>query len=240
MHNPRGNRSLPLAAIGGAILLFAGTWLHPMQADPNVPLAAFTEYAADRHWIASHLMQLSGVALMATALVLLSRIMAGGPAGTAAYLGSCGAIASLAVASALQAVDGVALKAMVNAWSAAPASQKEMLFNAAFAVRQIEIGLASMTALLSGLTISIYGIALMRDLRFPKLLGITAIAGGVPAAIAGVVMAYSGFSDLAMNLNLPANSLVLVWMIALGVYVWIEPARLVSTGNRISVGALSE
>jgi len=166
--------------------------------------------------------------------------MAGGPAGAAAYLGSCGAIASLAVASALQAVDGVALKAMVNAWSAAPAGQKEMLFNAAFAVRQIEIGLASMTALLSGLTISIYGIALMRDLRFPKLLGITAIAGGVPAATAGVVMAYSGFSDLAMNLNLPANSLVLVWMIALGVYVWIEPARLVSTGNRISVGALSE
>jgi hypothetical protein len=49
MHNPRGNRSLPLAAIGGAIFLFAGTWLHPMQADPNAPLAAFTEYASDRN-----------------------------------------------------------------------------------------------------------------------------------------------------------------------------------------------
>lgn len=210
-----------------------------MQADPNVPLAAFTEYAADRHWIASHLMQLAGVALMVTALVLLSRMMAGGAADTAAFLGSCGAVASLAVASALQAVDGVALKAMVNAWAAAPADQKEMLFNAAFAVRQIEIGLASMTALLSGLTISIYGIALMRDLRFPTLLGVTAIAGGVPTAIAGVVMAYSGFSNSAMNINLPANSLVLCWMIALGVYVWREPARLLLTGNTISTGAPS-
>lgn len=239
MHTPRGNRSLPIAAIGGALLLFAGTWLHPMQADPNLPLAAFTEYAADRHWIASHLMQLSGVALMVTALLLLSRLMAGGPADAPAFLGSCGAIASLAVASALQAVDGVALKAMVNAWATAPAGSKEMLFNAAFAVRQIEIGLASMTALLSGLTISIYGIALIRDLRFPKFLGVIALAGGVPTALAGVVMAYTGFSDLAMNLNLPANSLVLFWMIALGVYVWREPARLVSAGDSISAAALS-
>jgi hypothetical protein len=210
-----------------------------MQADPNVPLAAFTEYAADRHWIASHLMQLSGGALMATALVLLSRIMAGGAADAPAFLGSCGAVASLAVASALQAVDGVALKAMVNAWAVASAREKEMLFGAAFAVRQIEIGLASMTALLSGLTISIYGIALLRDPRFPKLSGATAIAGGVPTAIAGVVMAYSGFSGLAMNINLPANSLVLFWMIALGVYLWREPPRLVSTISNIGVGAPS-
>ena len=183
-------------------------------------------------------MQLSGVALMVTALLLLSRMMAGGAADAAAFLGSCGAIASLAVASALQAVDGVALKAMVNAWAAAPTSQKETLFNAAFAVRQIEIGLASMTALLSGLTISIYGIALMRDLRFPKLLGVTALAGGVPTAIAGVVMAYSGFSDLAMNINLPANSLVLCWMIGLAVYVWRKPARLLLTGSTIATGVL--
>jgi hypothetical protein len=240
MYQPRRNRSLPIAAIGGAILLFVGTWLHPMQSDPNVPLAAFTEYAADRHWTASHLMQLSGVALMVTALVLLSRIMAGGTAETAALLGSCGAIASLAVAAVLQAIDGVALKAMVNAWAAAPAREKEMLFSAAFAVRQVEIGLASMTALLSGLTISIFGIALMRDPRFPTLLGIVGIAGGITTTVAGVVMAYTGFSDRAMNINLPANLLVLCWMIALGVYVWREPVRLVSTSDSIGASALSK
>jgi hypothetical protein len=71
------------------------------------------------------------------------------------------------------------------------------------------------------------------------LLGATAIAGGVPTAIAGVVMAYTGFSDLAMNINLPANSLVLCWMIALGVYVWSEPARLVSPSDSIGASALS-
>jgi len=53
--------------------------MHPMGADPNIPLAAFTEYAADHHWVASHLMQLFGVILMVAALVLLSRMLAGGP-----------------------------------------------------------------------------------------------------------------------------------------------------------------
>ena len=42
-----------VAAIAGALTLFVGTFLHPMNADPNDPLAAFTEYAADHHWIAS-------------------------------------------------------------------------------------------------------------------------------------------------------------------------------------------
>jgi hypothetical protein len=45
---------------------------------PNVPLAAFTEYAADTHWVASHLMQLSGMGLMVITLVLISRSNRGG------------------------------------------------------------------------------------------------------------------------------------------------------------------
>jgi hypothetical protein len=85
-----------------------------MEADPNIPLAAFTEYAADRSWVASHLMQLTGMALMVAALVLLSQRMAEGSAKVVAILGEIGAVVGLAVASALQAVDGIVLKAMVN------------------------------------------------------------------------------------------------------------------------------
>lgn len=126
---PRLTRgSGPGAAILGAVLLFVGTALHPMDADPNVPLAAFAEYAADRHWIASHLLQLAGVALMVAALVLLSRALADGPAAAWAALGQAGAIASLGVAAALQAVDGIALKAMVDAWAAAPVPTKPRCF----------------------------------------------------------------------------------------------------------------
>jgi hypothetical protein len=55
-----------------------------------------------------------------------------------------------------------------------------MLFYAAFAVRQIEIGLASIMSLLLGLTVAIYGIALLIDRSFPKWLGHLDIVGLIP------------------------------------------------------------
>jgi hypothetical protein len=60
-------------------------------------------------------MQLTGMALTVAALVLLSQRMAAGQAKAVGILGEIGAIVGLAVAAALQAVDGIALKAMVNA-----------------------------------------------------------------------------------------------------------------------------
>jgi hypothetical protein len=194
-----------------------------MNADPNVPLAAFAEYAASDHWVAIHLMQLIGVVLIAASLVLLSRKMADGPAAEWATLGAAGAIASVAIAAALQAVDGVALKVMVDSWAASPEPEKAMLFRAAFGVRQIEVGLASMTSLALGLTASIYGIGILIDGRFPRLLGTVAIVGGLPTAIAGIVIAHTGFSNQAMVVGMPSNSLLILWMIAMGIYGWKRP-----------------
>ena len=209
-----------VAAIAGALTLFVATLLHPSKADPNDPLAAFTEYAADRPWVASHLMQLFGIILIVAALVLLSRLMSNGGGASWADLGVVGAGASQSVAAALQAVDGVALKLMVNSWAAAKAADKEMLFLATFAVRQIEIGLASILSLLLGITVTIYGVALVSDRSFPKWLGWLAILGGIPIAVAGIVFAYTGFSDLAMTINLSGSSLLLVWLIVVGVWMW--------------------
>jgi hypothetical protein len=214
------NRISPTAALIGSVLLFVGTWLHPMSADPNVPSAAFVEYAADHHWVASHLMQLLGVTLMMAALVLLSRRMAEGPATTWATLGAAGAVASIAFAGALQAVDGVALKAMVDSWARSAEPRKAPLFEAAFGVRQIEIGLAATMGVTSGLTVSVYGIALLIDRRFPRWIGIGALVGGPPTAVAGIVTAYTGFSPLSMSINLQAGLWLIFWMTALGVYGW--------------------
>src|SRR5712692_5317788 len=133
-------------AVLGSVLLLVGTFLHPTGADPNDAVAAFAEYAADRLWVASHLVQLAGVALMVAALLLLAHQLAAASGAAWCRLAAGEAIASLAVATALQAVDGIALKAMVDAWAVAPAAQKELAFQAAFAVRQVEIGLASMAS----------------------------------------------------------------------------------------------
>ena len=50
--------------------------------------------------------------------------------------------------------------------------------------------------------------------------------GGVPTVVAGVVMAYTGFSGLAMAITMPASSLLLVWMLTLGVFMWRRGGKL--------------
>lgn len=62
-----------MSAIAGPIVFFVGTYLHPLGADPNDAVAAFTEYAADHWWIASHLTQLVGVILIVVALLFLAQ-----------------------------------------------------------------------------------------------------------------------------------------------------------------------
>jgi len=223
MKDERSNTFSSVSAILGAGLLLFGTYLHPMSADPNVPVAAFTEYAADPHWVASHLLQLFGAVLMLAALVLFSRRLEDGPATTWIPVVRTGAGASLALAAALQAVDGVALKVMVDSWASAPASEKTSLFHATFAVRQIEIGLASMSSILFGLTVVVYGIALVIDQRFPRWTGIFAIGSGIATAIAGIVIAYTGFSNLSMLINMPASILLMLWIVTLGVDDWRRP-----------------
>lgn len=101
-------------AIGGAALLVAGTALHPMEADPNNAVTAFAEYAADQLWVASHLTQLAGVTLMVIALLILAQQIEAASGKVWSRLAAGGAVASLAAAAALQAVDGIALKAMVD------------------------------------------------------------------------------------------------------------------------------
>ena len=224
-------RGASVAAFGGALLLFGGTILHPSGADPNDAIAALSEYAADQLWIASHLMQLLGVALIVCALIQLSRLLASRSASGLAWIGATGAIASLAVAAATQAVDGIALKIMVDAWAAAAEPDRTTLFYATYGVRQIEVGLASITSLLFGLTMCVYGVAVISDHRLAKWLGWLPIFGGIPTAIAGVVIAYTGFSGLAMSINMPANSLLLIWIIALGVLFWRRDTEESATGS---------
>src|SRR3954469_17053145 len=133
-----------------------------------------------------------------------------------AGLGAGFGIAGIAAAAALQAVDGVALKMMVDRWAVATEPEKSTLFAAAYGVRQIEIGLAGMSCLLLGLTAAIFGLALVIDGRFPKWAGLLGVAGGIFTAISGVVISTTGFSELAMTINMPAVVVLMAWLIALG------------------------
>ena len=213
------NRIGAVGAIAGAILLLVATSLHPLEADPNDPEAAFAEYAADDLWVATHLGQFIAVVAIAVGLIALSYTLRQGRAEAWATLGRAGAIASVVAAAALQAVDGIALKLMVDRWAMSSPPHRDLVFEAAFGVRQIEVGLASLMSITFGLTVLAYGVALAFS-SYPRWLGWTAVLGGLATVCTGVVQAYTGFSALAMGISMPAGIVLLIWMVAVGTFLW--------------------
>ena len=201
-------------------MLFVATLLHPMSTDPNDPAAAFAEYAADSLWVASHLGQFLAVAILGVALVALAATTEPGKPSAWARIGVVGTAASIATAAALQAVDGVALKFMVDRWVQASGEARARAFEGAFAVRQIEVGMASLLSVLFGLTIAVFGISMLLGRRFPAWLAWLGLTGGLGTLAAGIAQAYTGFSALAMMLSMPASSILLIWAIVLGVFLW--------------------
>ena len=204
-------------------MLLVSTLLHPLDADPNDPVAAFAEAAASETWIVSHLGQFLGVALIAMALVALSHNLGDRRARAWGTVGRAGAIVTVAMAAALQAVDGIALKKMVDRWVAAAPADQAVVFESAFAVRQIEVGMASLFSLVFGLTAAVFGVILL--LGGHRWLGWWAILGAVGVVVgAAVAQAFTGFSELAMNLSMPASVVLLVWIVAVGIGMWRQEA----------------
>jgi hypothetical protein len=217
------NKKSKLGAISsvlGVILLLAGTMLHPLQADPSSPIAAFAEYANDPHWITRHLTQLVGIVGIVIGLILFAnKLDAKGDSGLI-KVAIAGAVLSAGLGTTLLAVDGIALKAMVDAWASASAADKQSLFHAALAVRYIEIGLASMFCLAIGFTAVMYSLVIYTEERFPSWISYIGALGGICKGAAGAAIAYTGFSQLSMMFNMPANILLLVWMLILAAYQW--------------------
>jgi len=64
----------------------------------------------------------------------------------------------------------------------------------------------------------LYGFALLADKRAPRWVGGLALAGGAPMTFAGVVIAYTQFSDLELIITMVADGVVIVWLVVLAVY----------------------
>jgi hypothetical protein len=205
----------------GCALLTVGTVLHPAHADPGSPADAFAEYAAvDRGlWVAAHLMQLGGVAGLVVVVVLLARAVDGARASAWPRVTAVFGTAGLATAAVLQAVDGVALKAVVDLWSDA-AEGRASLFAAALAVRQVEIGLDALFALLLAVAVLVLGIGLLTAPAGSRTVGAVAVITAGAALGNAVTLALSGFSAATMLATTVSGALALAWMLLVAVWSW--------------------
>lgn len=214
------NKLGPISLVLGVILILAGTMLHPMQADLSSPIAAFAQYANAPYWITGHLMQMAGIICIVIGLILFANKLDVKSDSGLIKVAIAGAVLSAGLGATLQAVDGIALKSMVDAWAIASASDKQSLFHAALAVRYLEIGLASMFFLANGFTALVYSFVIYTEEKFPSWISYVGVLGAICTGAAGVGIAYSGYSQLSTMLNIPGNILLLTWMLILAAYQW--------------------
>jgi hypothetical protein len=215
-------RSAAVLLLAGALAQVPLALLHPHRVDPNDSAHVFEEYSASTDWQVVHLGQFLGALVLVLGLVVAARTLAGGrgAAGPLALLAQATALVVAAVFAVQMAVDGVALKAAVDAWQAAPSGEADAAFRVADSVRSIEKGLSALFNLTNGVTVLLLSAAVLLGRRLPAWIGLVGAVAGSAFLALGVVTASSGFSPEASSVALVATVAAPVFVVALAVALW--------------------
>jgi hypothetical protein len=212
-----GAAALPL----GVVVVAVSEYFHPSREDPMNNPAVFMEYAQSNVWTAVHLAEYFGFLLLIGGLVALYYSVRAKPSMGAGLVpfALAAAVTTAASYTVLQAVDGIALKRAVDAWASAAVDQRAAAFAAAEAVRWIEIAMNSLSNLLSGLTLFLYGLAIALGNVYPRWVGWMAVVCGAAFMYHGaVVVAYEGFVPSIPKLV--GLVLLVVWAVIMAVLMW--------------------
>lgn len=210
-----------IAAFTGFALQFIASSAHPGHTAPNQSAAVFREYSASDVWTIVHLGQFAGGLLVALALVFIARSLPrSGAAGALALIGGTAATAWAAVFAVQMAVDGFALKATIDAWVAAPATDQSAAFLVAESVRAIEKGLSSLFHILNGTALLSLGLAVAASRTYPSWLGWFGTAAGVGYILGGIATAHTGFSSEASTILGSALIPGVVFLFGIAIAMW--------------------
>jgi hypothetical protein len=216
--------------VGGFVLEFIAELLHPSKAHPNNHVAVFTEYAKSDSFTAVHILQFAAILVGIAGLLVLYRALAlRREAPVLAGLAAAASVATAASFAVLQAIDGVALKHAVDAWLRASGPEKSQRFASAETVRWLEWGANSYFRFLLGLSLILFGVAIMRSLIVPRWLGGSAAVAGVFFLVVGVLVGEDGFGHGQAGVGLAAFVFYLVFSIGLFVVGWRGRSAVTST-----------
>ena len=191
----------------------------PWDLEATLPL-----YAANRWWELVHLGQFVADILLLVGFFALYRsaIIAEGMSATMARLGMIVAVVAEAIYGVNQAVDGIANKFVAQQWVSAPLAEKAVAFRVADAVRHIEIGTSSIWLLTGGISLLMFGLAIVLGRVYPSLLGWAAIILGLAEIPHSVDVAYNGFAIAGFlgAIGIVVSYLEGIWTLALAVVLW--------------------
>ncbi len=211
-----------LLLVGFVVNAIQRTLLHPLgPADDHK--AIFAEYAASDVWVATHLAEFLLVLVAFAGLLVLCRTLR--PETPYLALLAAGAIVATAgIWAALQGVDGVTLKQAVDAWVAAPGSEKASRFADAETVRWIEWGLQSYFRVVLGVALLLLGAAAAASRLVPTWLGVLLVVAGLLSLTVGIAVSDAGFQSSFQDAVAIAFQLV-VLVFAVGLLVVGRRAR---------------
>lgn len=220
--------ALPL----GILIVVVATVIHPHQRAPMDNPGVFAEYAGTEAWVAIHFAQWLGVLLVLAGLIGVYHAIRHGSALSAALAryGLAASVPAAAAFTALQAVDGVALKWAADGWVAASGDDKATLFAAAKSVRWTEYAFQSYSNILLGLALGLIGLAMALGSAYPRWLGAVAVASGLAWMLHGVMVPYVGLFDSTPRLV--AMVLLATWGFATSYLMWRGTAARSAAGRR--------
>jgi hypothetical protein len=208
--------SATLLFVGVLIFVVAGLF-HPAHAAANDHTAIFAEYATSTIWAAVHLAQFIGMAVIVAGLLALGAAL--DQAVWPARSGALFAVVAFALYGVLQAVDGVALKHAVDAWVAAPETEKAARFASAETIRWLEWGAKSYHTLVLGTSLILFAMAIVRTRAVSRSIGYLMGLAGITYLVQGWILGVIGF-DPAEITTVTGILLNLVWSIWFLVFAW--------------------
>jgi hypothetical protein len=216
-----------VAGITGVLLQVVMDQMHPAHTDPNDSIAAFTEYSRYGLWTGVHIGQFLGTLLLVIALLALARTLSRQHrlAGALAVIGAVTTIMLAAVFAVQMAVDGVALRSAIDAWTRAAAGpEKISAFQVADGLRGLEKGLSAFFHINNGFTLITLGLSIALGRIYARWLGGAAVLAGLGFLAGGVLTANTGFSSDAGRVLTPALVLLAVFIVGICVSMWRRAA----------------
>jgi uncharacterized BrkB/YihY/UPF0761 family membrane protein len=184
-----------LLLVGGFLLNLIATVFHPSGSEDDHN-AIFSKYSDSDAWITIHLGQFIGVLIALAGLLVLYRVLTlGGEAPLLARFAAGATIATAATWAVLQAVDGVALKQAVDAWTEASGTGKAIRFADAETVRWVEWGVQSYFRVLLALTFVLFGATILMTRVVASWLGWIAVFMGSLSAAIGIDVGFNGLES---------------------------------------------
>lgn len=214
-------QSAVVLILGELIFLIAG-YFHPSREPANNHIAVFAEYANSANWTAIHLGQFAGMLAITAGLLVLFvalNVQSGTP-GLVARGAAVSAVVTLGLYGVLQAIDGVALKQVVDAWASASDAEKTARFATAEAIRWLEWGVRSYQDFMLGVSFILFAIVIVWTGRIPRPIGYLMGLSGLAYIAQGLVIGFEGFSPNNAAPTLIAYILWLAWSIWLLIFAW--------------------